>query len=474
MKLRELIDAIIEDVDFYCDVFNKEALFVEFIKASGINCFAKLESLDFEAMVTMRSEEITDGKQIAHVESVRKYIRSFFNYHGYPHSTDVYIRTAGDLEEGIEYDLKNDHQQSVIVDDTGWCVTSQKAHKFISPSLASAQIKPKKTNQNLLDLLRPYVNLKGDAFLLFVIWLVQAFCSGNHSALLVIAERGSGKSTLSRVIRRILEPSDVEVSRFPKNEEALLTTLSNLYLVCFDNVRDITENQSDILCSAITGSTATKRSLYTNNDLYVQKLHNTVVLNGISVIPKESDLAERFLVIELKKLTGQELQREKDFWSNFSETLPYILGAIFNTLSEAMKYFKKMSLSNLPRMADAFADMMAIALALGISEEEFRKIYTDNIAKMNKLRSETPLVEAVRELMNDFSGRRSIEGKAERIYSMVKNNYSGDKNGLPGNASHFTRKLEEEHDVLYAAGFRVNIDDTSSDGTEIKIIRRKK
>jgi hypothetical protein len=133
-----------------------------------------------------------------------------------------------------------------------------------------------------------------------------------------------------------------------------------------------------------------------------------------------------------------------------------------------------MSLSNLPRMADAFADMMAIALALGISEEEFRKIYADNIAKMNKLRSETPLVEAVRELMNDFSGRRSIEGKAERIYSMVKNNYSGDKNGLPGNASHFTRKLEEEHDVLYAAGFRVNIDDTSSDGTEIKIIRRKK
>ena len=474
MKLRELIDAIIEDVYFYCDVYNKEAIFVEFTKASGATCFTKLESLDFEAMVTMRSEDITDGKQIVSVESVRKYIRSFFNYNGYPPPTDVYIRTAGDLEEGIEYDLKNDRQQSVIVDDAGWRVSSQKVHKFISPSLSSAQVKPKKTNQSLLDLLKPYVNLSGDSFLLFVIWLVQAFCSGNHNALLVTAERGSGKSTLSRVIRRILEPSDVEVSRFPKNEEALLTTLSNLYLVCFDNVRDITESQSDILCSAITGATSTKRSLYTNNDLYVQKLHNTVALNGISVFPKESDLAERFLVIELKKLTGQELKREKDFWSSFNRTLPFILGAIFDTLSEAMKHFKQMSLSNLPRMADAFADMMAIALALGLSEEEFRRIYADNIARMNKLRSETPLVEAIRELMNDFSGRRSIEGKAERIFSMVRNNYSGDKNSLPGNASHFSRKVEELHDVLFATGFRVNVDDTSPDGTVIKIIRRKK
>jgi hypothetical protein len=44
---------------------------------------------------------------------------------------------------------------------------------------------------------------------------------------------------------------------------------------------------------------------------------------------------------------------------------------------------------------------------------------------------------------------------------------------LPGSPSQFYRKLEEENAALYAAGFRVNIDDTGDKGTIVEIIRKK-
>lgn len=473
MKNQELITSVVEDVVFYQDSVNDEALFAEFTMGSGITYFDRLESRKFRAFLRMKALDLAD--ESLNADATIQYIRDYFTYEEEAEKVEVFIRTAGNLEEGIEYSLKDRKQRVVVINDDGWEFSTQTQYKFLHSSVSRAQVMPKRCDKSPIELLRPFVNLRGEDLDMFVIWLIQAFCSGTHSALLIKAERGSGKSTLSRIIRTIIEPSDADISYLSSKREELLNTLSNLYLVCFDNVSDISKEQSDLLCAAITKGTATKRALYTNNDLYVQKLHNIVVVNGISVFPKESDLAERFLVVNLKKLTSEKIRREKEFWDNFNNQLPYILGSIFKTLSNAMVHFKTLSFENMPRMADAFADMLAIALALGISEDQFRHIYADNVTRMNKLRADTPLVEAVRETMNGLQthGRRSLEGKAERVYSIVRSTYSGDKNSLPGSPSQFSRRLEAEHDVLFAAGFRVNINDLPADGTEIQIIRKK-
>ena len=475
MNFEDLVQQTVSEVTFYRDVLNEEALFAEFTTGSNITCFDRLESRRFAAFIRMKSRELTGGKQVLEAKPTIEYIRDFFLYEDPPEKVEVYLRTAGDLEGGIEYSLKDDSSTFVQISKDSWRTTTTPRNKFLQSAISTAQVMPQKSNRSPLELLKPYVNLTGDDYTLFVIWLIQAFCSGNHSALLVTAERGSGKSTLSRLIRAVLSPSEVDVSYLSKNKEELLVLLSNMYLACFDNVRDITTEQSDILCSAVTGGTAVKRALYTSNDLCVQKLHNTIVINGVSVIPKESDLAERFLVVNLKKFTTKNIRREKEFWTSFYQDLPYILGAIFDTLSKAMAHFETLSLKGMPRMADSFSDMVAIALALGISQEEFRRIYDANIEKMRKLRADTPLVEAIRDAMNGMvNGRRKLEGKAERVYSVVKAAYSGNPNDLPGSASHFSRALEAEHDVIFAAGYRVNIDDTPSYGTHIQIIRKKK
>ncbi len=333
---------------------------------------------------------------------------------------------------------------------------------------------PQSSDEDLLKLLKPFVNIHGNQYKLFVIWLVQAFCSGKHSALLVRAPRGSGKSSLSRTIRALLDPSEVDISNFSNNRSDFICTLANLYLVCYDNVRTISVEQSDILCQAITGVTVPSRTLYTNNDLFVQKLRNIVIVNGIQVLPTESDLAERFLVVNLQKIDESKRKREKDLQRAFDAKRPLILGAIFETLKKAMQCYSSISIENMPRMADSFVEMLVIALALGLTEEEFRAIYAENVAEMDKLRNETPLVRAIRELMDAHPGKRSIEGTAEEICSMVQRHYSGDVNDLPGDGSHFTRRADKEHDALAAAGLRINVDDTYQRATRVKIIRKKK
>ena len=473
MKFIDLVEAVMTDVKVYQDILNDEALFSEFTVGSGVTYFKRLESSKFKAFLRMKALEITEDEQSLNAEAAIQHIRDYYMYTEDAEKVDVYVRTVGNLEDGIEYSLKDKKQRVVVVDKEDWNLSTQTVHKFLHSSVSKAQVVPKRCEESPIKLLKPFVNLKGNDFVLFVIWLIQAFCSGNHFALLVTAERGSGKSTISRIARTLIEPSGADISYLSNKKEELLNTLSNLYLVCFDNVRSISKEQSDLLCSAITKGTATKRALFTDNDMYVQKLHNAVLINGISAYPKESDLAERFLVVNLKKLTPDKIRCEKEFWDSFNNELPYILGAIFNTLSKAMRCYETLSLKNMPRMADAFADMVAIALALGISEEEFRTIYDDNVAKMNRLRSETPLVKAVKDLMNNSNGKRFVEDTAEKTLALLKSNYTGDVNDLPADGSHLSKVIDEEHQALSEAGFRINIDDTYSDATKIKIIKKK-
>jgi hypothetical protein len=123
-------------------------------------------------------------------------------------------------------------------------------------------------------------------------------------------------------------------------------------------------------------------------------------------------------------------------------------------------------------MADSFADMLCIAIAMGITEEEFRAMYDRVVEKMKIARGNKPLIEAVREYMAAVQGRKA-EGYVSSLYSMIKDNYSGNKNLLPKSASSFSKELELERDTLLSFGIKVNTDDTSDKGTHMQIIKMK-
>ena len=276
-----------------------------------------------------------------------------------------------------------------------------------------------------------------------------------------------------KIIKRIIDPCNFEVTPIPDKKDDLHILLYNSFLCCFDNVTVINNDTSDVLCGAITGTAIAKRSLFTNVDLTMATLHNTIVINGIGVAPTRDDLAERMLLIKLRKITSEKRCTDAQIWGDFKKSLPEILGAIFNTLSLAMKEIKEITTGDISRIGDAFVEMIAIAKALGITEEKFRQIFANNVQALQEARSTSPLVEAIKEFMANNQGRK-FQGKADKVFTKIRDNFSGDKDLLPQSASHFTRRLEKEHENLLKNGFRINIDDTGVNGTDVCIIKRKK
>ena len=125
-------------------------------------------------------------------------------------------------------------------------------------------------------------------------------------------------------------------------------------------------------------------------------------------------------------------------------------------------------------MAEPFKELLAIATALGVSQSEFERIYFANLAEIDKERSGIAVVQAVTEFMTSGAVQgRSIEDKVTNLFQKIRANYSGNRNDLPPNASHFSRKLKRERNALEAAGYTANFDDTFSDGTHLKIYKNK-
>lgn len=472
MKKNDLLAQTIEDVNFYVDKNDKQIFYAEFLNNAGKTEFVRLNSDTFKSFLFAKSFKLADEKAYLNPDDAIQKLKHLLLYYKTYAIVDVNIRTAGNLKDGIEYDLQLDNLDTVKISPRGWRL-SPRMKKFIVPKISLPQVAPRQTNDSPLKLLKPFVNLRGDMFLLFVIWLVQAFSHRTHFALLVLAEKGSGKSTLSKIIKRIIDPCSFEVSPIPDKRDDLVVLLYNSFLCCFDNVSNISADVSDIFCGAVTGTASIKRALYTDSELSISRLHNTLVINGIGVVPGKDDLAERMLLLKLNKLKPQELKGDSDIWTKFESQLPYILGSIFNTLSKAMTEIKNIKPQKSHRMADAFEEMLAIAKALGISEERFYEIFYKNLDALQQAHLSSPVVEAVKEYASLIPSRK-IEDTAEKIFENVYENFSGDKSLLPNSASHFSKQLDEKHSEFLKSGLRINIDDTGAKATRISIIKRKK
>ncbi len=467
MEFIEIFDAVMEDVTFYVDRENKNNIYAEFLNGAGKTVFAPVESKAFEGFIYINSMLIDDeGKGIEPNRTI-KFLKSSVAYGNIkPKKVNVHVRIAGDLKKGVEYDLQKSNQESVKVSKEGWEV-SEKLSKFVVPSDSLPQVSPVKTKKNPLKMLRRYVNIAGGNFVLFVVWLIHCLCNCSHMALLLMAEAGSGKSTVTKIARSVIDPSDLGVVHFPDKKEDLCVLLSQSFFVCFDNMATISKDSSDVLCGDVTGSGIVKRALYTNSDLAVLRLHNTIMLNGVDIVPQESDLADRMLVIPMKRVEQKVRATDKDLSENFKKDLPEILGAIFNTLSKAMNEIDTVDMRNPPRMAGAYENMAAIARAMGVGEENFRNIFDNNIDALKKQRTVNPVVDAVVEYMNRPGAKRKESGYVKKIGA----NYSGSAKAIGGSASIFSRNLKKEISTLMSLGIMVNLDSTGSNGTRLDLIK---
>jgi hypothetical protein len=262
----------------------------------------------------------------------------------------VYGRLA--FHEGcIYYDLTNSNWEVVRISAEGWEVLPHSPVKFRRTPGITSQVTPQKGGK-LSDLLR-FVNVNPQEWKLLAAWLVTALNPDcQYPVLCLNGEQGSAKSTASRFIRRLLDPSVSPLRTSPKDERDLWISTNNNWVLAYDNLSGIPSWLSDAWCRIATGGGNATRLLYSDDEEVYFDARRPILTNGIEAIATRSDLLDRSLILTLPALEEAKRKGEKELVAEFEEQLPYLLGGLFDAISTALSRQDQIKLDRLPRMAD--------------------------------------------------------------------------------------------------------------------------
>lgn len=326
----------------------------------------------------------------------------------------VYVRAA-EHEGHVYLDLGDPSWRAVEVDALGWRVVEEPPVKFWRPRGLLAL--PEPVPGGSLEELRQFANLPdAESFVLAVAWLVGALKPrGPYAILDVEGEQGSGKSTLCRMLRALIDPHAVALRRPPREERDLFIAASNAWAVGFDNLSGLPDWLSDALCVLATGGGFATRELYSDREETLLDAQRPVLVNGIDQIGRRGDFRDRCLRVVLPRLNEDATRDEATLWQAFEATRPRLLGALLDAVSAALRCWREVRFARTPRMAD-FARWMAAAELGGALPWEpgtFLRVYLDQRDAVAREALEGDALAAA--LLALLDGRDRWEGTAAEL-----------------------------------------------------------
>jgi hypothetical protein len=306
---------------------------------------------------------------------------------------DVGLRSSW-VDGGFAYNLADPCGQVVTVTRDGWTVEVDGQGSFLRR--ASTQPLPVPVSGGSIDLLRPYVNVESDDdFKLLVAALVMTLRpSGPYPAIIILGQQGSAKSTMSRVLKALVDPVKAPIRSLPGSLRDLAITADSNWVVALDNISLLKDPMSDAFCRLATGGGFATRALWTDDEERIFEQMRAVILNGIDAVVTRQDLLGRSIVLRLPKIGDKGRRDEDTFWAAFNADRPKILGALFDAASHALLNWDHTKVDGL-RMAD-FARWAAAAVpAFGWDADSFIDAYKQNLSGALKASLEGSLVAAV-------------------------------------------------------------------------------
>lgn len=311
------------------------------------------------------------------------------------HDGRVYVDLGGRDRAAVEIDAEGYRTTTDLPDEV----------RFVRPpGLLELPAPTLDQDPAILASLADVLNLpEGDHGLpLLLGFLVAAFNpSGTYPVLVIQGPQGSGKTTLARVVGRLLDPQKVIVQAAPRNEEDLLIAAQNSFLLALDNLSGINERLSDAVCRLATGSGVRRRKLYSNSDETLISVARPVSVNGIDSLTARSDLADRSVVLNLPRITRGGREQVGHLDSLFEAARPDLLGGLYAAVGAALFGRDLVTLKEKPRMADAAVFVQAAEAVLPVEQGSFvRAIFGAQERTATENVEDNPVAAALVQYMN--------------------------------------------------------------------------
>ena len=316
-----------------------------------------IDSTKFKRYLLKLYYDTQEGK-IANTEAINSAIsqleaKAFYEGQTIP----LHLRVAWDnpdTTDTIYYDLSDEKNRCIKITKDGWqIVENQTDVLFRRYDHLKPQVEP--INQQLhfdgidsidskmFDEFISLFNLKNnkenteDIKLLLKCYIISLFIPEIPKPILLLhGEQGGAKSTFQELIKMLVDPSITKTLTFPRDTNEFIQQLSHNYIAYYDNVSVIQDWISDLLCRAVTGSSFSKRALYTNDDDIYYNFKRIIGINGIDLAATKADLLDRSIIIQTERIDKKDRKKIKKIWEKFNQLKPYVLGYIFDILVKSI------------------------------------------------------------------------------------------------------------------------------------------
>jgi hypothetical protein len=367
----------------------------------------------------------------------------------------LFVRVAR-IENTIWYDLCDG--RAVRIDGFGWEIIDVPPALFRRYGHQRPQVEPRRRG-DLRDLLK-FIQLRSRSQeTLLLAYAVCALVQGIPRPVVIFhGEHGSGKSTSQHILRELIDPSIVAQQPAPKDVSEFIQAASHTLCLYLDNVSHLPDWLSDALCRLCTGDGFSKRQLYTDDDDVIYSLRGLAGLNGINLVATRADLLDRALLFELQAIAETERRTEEELWAAFAAAKPYLVGALFDALSAAIRTLDGIRPARLPRMADFARWGCAVARHLGFGQDEFLGALGANITAQNETAVEnSPVALAVIQLVQDVACWEDTPARTLIRLNQIAVDLQIDtrSRAWPKAPGHLTRRLNEVKPNLQRLGISV-------------------
>lgn len=327
-----------------------------------------------------------------------------------------------------------------------------------------------------LELFWKYVPIKNkqNQLLLLAYMIIACLPDSSYPILLITGPSGSAKSSTTRVIKSVIDPSSFELSAPLTSITDIKLAAAHNHLLAFDNNGDIFSSElQNLLCQLSTGAKIFDRKFYTNGEVIIIKLNRPVIFNGLQSPFSQDDVISRVLHIRLRPLTPADYARtggESNWKNQFEADLPKITCGFHDLLQRVFVIRDQIEMPNeLPRLGDFAKIGIALEHVLKLEKGSFLKAYENNLNYGSSLILEdSDLGQAVISLANSLDEATTFT-RSELIQVLKK--YSQFSNAVPANSRAFKTELDRIEKALFQTkGIRIKHINRTRDGAKVEII----
>jgi hypothetical protein len=377
----------------------------------------------------------------------------------------INLRVANHQEK-LYLDLCDQAWRAVEIDAEGWRVVNRPLPRF--HRTRGSRPLPAPERGGSLDELRRFLNVDHHGWTLIKAFLVGALRPGVPCPILVAkGEQGAGKTTACRIISALLDPRTGALRGVPREVRDLTAAARNSWIVCFDNLSHLPEELADAACRLATGGGFGGRELYSDHDEAIFDATRPIVFNAIPDLgAARPDFLDRAVIVEFLEMKPEMRRDEAQFWREFEEACPRILGALLDAVVAGLGNLPTVALDQLPRMADFAIWISACEKVLGLERGEALEAYRANCAEARYLALEaSPVYESLQKVAR--TGFTGTSSELLVLLSELASDSTRRSRRWPKAPNMLSSVLRRMADGLRSSGIEINFNRTDHQGKRL-------